>query len=125
MVVELPPLLNLLNDLSNLSLLSSPRPLAGGLILALNQSFDLVVLGAGPDFEHEAKLLRVTLTLENQILQVYHPVLPPSVDAPGDLIWVESLLVFWQPGLVLWGASQVDKRLVCIVEVRDYLSLHL
>ena len=125
MVVELPPLLNFLNDLANLSLLGPPRPLAGGLILALNQSFDLVVLGPGPHLKHEAELLGVTLTLENQILQVYHPVLPPSIDATGDLIRVESLLVLRQPGLILWGASQVNECLVSVVEVRDYLAFHL
>ena len=54
LVIELAPLLNLLNNFANFPFFGPPRAFTRGLILALNHRFNLVISSSGPNFECHA-----------------------------------------------------------------------
>ena len=56
LVVQVSPLLDLLDALSDLAFLGPPRPLACRLVLPLHQGFDVVVFRSVSNLEHHHKL---------------------------------------------------------------------
>ena len=135
-IVEVPPLLNLLNNFTNFTFFGSATSLTCGLILSLYETFNLIMLRSISYFElYDIDLSWIRIWCPRvkhcivwhweQVLYCDVLILTQCIYTAWNIVGIECFLTCRHIPWVFWRAPKKHKRLVSVVEVGDNLALHL